>query len=91
MCSFQEGSLNVVKEAMSSNCKGVFTAVGDVEYLVDNVKGYSICDFNPESLINSIREVDLVEGCGGRERIISLGLDLGNIAKKLKLIYLNLV
>jgi len=91
MCSFQEGSPNVVKEAMASNCKGVFTDVGDVKNLVDNVNGYSICNFNPDSLINSILKVDQMENCGGRERIISLGLNLENIAKKLRMIYLNLV
>lgn len=42
MCSFQEGSPNVVKEAMACNCKGVFTDVGDVKYLINNTNGYSI-------------------------------------------------
>ncbi|GGF44783.1 glycosyltransferase family 4 protein [Echinicola rosea] len=91
MCSFQEGSPNVVKEAMACNCKGVFTDVGDVRYLVNNTKGYFICDFTPEDLFEKIIKVVSLEECAGRTRLFELGLSLPKVATKLKNIYLSVL
>lgn len=87
MCSLQEGSPNVVKEAMASNCKGVFTDVGDVRQLVGETEGYEICGWDPAGLERAILKVDSMKTCSGRERIIKLGLDIGTVAKKLRSIY----
>ena len=87
MCSFEEGSPNVVKEGMACNCKGVFTDVGDVRYLVDKVAGYEICDFDPMDLIDKIEKVISIPKCHGRERIIELKLDLPMVADNLIGIY----
>ncbi|AWW33282.1 glycosyl transferase family 1 [Echinicola strongylocentroti] len=89
MCSIQEGSPNVVKEAMASNCKGVFTDVGDVREVVGNTPGYGITSFKKEDLLDKILEVDAMPICQGRNRLIDKKLDTKNIALKLKSIYLD--
>ncbi|GGZ14932.1 glycosyl transferase group 1 [Echinicola pacifica] len=91
MCSQQEGSPNVVKEALASNCKGVFTNVGDVEYVIGNTPGYAITDFTQQELVKKIHEVDLIASCHGRQRLIKLGLDTKNIALRIKDIYTSLL
>ncbi|WP_245949348.1 glycosyltransferase family 4 protein [Echinicola strongylocentroti] len=87
MCSFQEGSPNVVKEAMACNCKGVFTDVGDVKYLINNTKGYQICDFSPEDLFDKINNVVYSQECEGRKRLFDLKLSVPEVASRLKNIY----
>jgi teichuronic acid biosynthesis glycosyltransferase TuaC len=89
MCSLEEGSPNVVKEAMACNCKGVFTDVGDVRYLVEGTAGYRISDFSTYDLANKIIEVTKSNDCEGRKKIEELGLELNQIAEKLKKIYIK--
>ncbi|QDH80088.1 glycosyltransferase family 4 protein [Echinicola soli] len=89
VCSLQEGSPNVVKEAMASNCKGVFTDVGDIREVVGNTPGYAITSFKKEDLLDNILKVDAMTVCKGRERLIEKKLDTKNIALKLKAIYLD--
>lgn len=87
MCSLEEGSPNVVKEGMACNCKGVFTDVGDVRYLVDKTPGYAITDFDATDLAQKILEVMDMSNCDGRQRLLDLKLDLPTVADKLKNIY----
>ncbi|WP_299701328.1 glycosyltransferase [uncultured Pontibacter sp.] len=87
MCSYDEGSPNVVKEGMACNCKGVFTDVGDVRYLVDNTQGYAITDFDAKDLTKKILEVIAMNHCEGRQKLLNLKLDLPTVADKLKRIY----
>jgi len=87
LCSFQEGSPNVVKECMASNCKGVFTPVGDVEVLVKGVKGYKIAGFNSRQFLHAILEVDKIDRAEGRDALLEKGLDIESVAKKLRDIY----
>nr|WP_236252819.1 glycosyltransferase family 4 protein [Echinicola sp. 20G] len=87
MCSLQEGSPNVVKEAMACNCKGVFTDVGDVASLIGNTKGYVLTDFDPVDLKNKILGLINTNECDGRSRLLELGLDLNSVALRLKNIY----
>jgi teichuronic acid biosynthesis glycosyltransferase TuaC len=87
MCSLEEGSPNVVKEGMACNCKGVFTDVGDVRYLVDKTLGYAITDFDVTDLAQKILEVMDMNNCNGRQRLLDLKLDLPTVADKLKNIY----
>ncbi|MEX2512313.1 MAG: glycosyltransferase family 4 protein [Cyclobacteriaceae bacterium] len=89
MCSYEEGSPNVVKEGMACNCKGVFTDVGDVSYLLEDTEGYAITGFDPIELADKIRKVIAMKKCNGRERLIELKLDLPSVAEKLKKIYLS--
>lgn len=87
MCSLEEGSPNVVKEAMACNCKGVFTDVGDVRYLVEGTEGYQITDFDAEDLVKKVIAVAKSTKCDGRRRLEDLGLELNEVAKKLRKIY----
>lgn len=87
MCSFEEGSPNVVKEGMACNCKGVFTDVGDVRYLVEGVEGYEIADFDSLDLVEKIIKVISKDQCRGRERLLELKLDLPMVAENLIKIY----
>ncbi|MDO6440359.1 glycosyltransferase family 4 protein [Cyclobacterium sp. 1_MG-2023] len=89
MCSYEEGSPNVVKEGMACNCKGVFTDVGDVRYLLEDTEGYAITGFDPIELAEKIKSVVEMKECKGRERLIELKLDLPLVAEKLKKIYLS--
>ncbi|GGZ14927.1 hypothetical protein GCM10007049_03680 [Echinicola pacifica] len=87
MCSLQEGSPNVVKEAMACNCKGIFTDVGDVRYLIEDTRGYEITDFNSDDLFKKAVSVVNAKECDGRKRLIQLRLSLPEVANKLKNIY----
>lgn len=87
MCSLDEGSPNVVKEGMACNCRGVFTDVGDVRYLVDRTEGYAITDFDATDLMQKILEVLNMSHCNGRQKLLDLKLDLPTVADKLKRIY----
>jgi hypothetical protein len=87
LCSFQEGSPNVVKECMASNCKGVFTSVGDVKYLVEDVEGYRITQWNPKELLDAILSLENTQTVNGRQSLKEKGLDILSVAKKLRKIY----
>jgi len=89
MCSLEEGSPNVVKEGMACNCKGVFTDVGDVRFLIEKTVGYEISEFESEDLLNKILKLINSENCDGRKRILELGLNLPSVAYKLKNIYIK--
>lgn len=87
MCSLKEGSPNVVKEAMASDCKGVFTDVGDVKEIVGNTIGYAIVPFDSNKLEQAILQISNEERCEGRERLNELQLDSSAVAKKIRCIY----
>ncbi len=83
-----EGSVNVVKEAMACNLPIVSTNVGDVKKNISDIDGCYITTNDP----NDIKEKILLalnhnQRTRGREKLISLGLDSENIAKKLINIY----
>jgi hypothetical protein len=87
LCSFQEGSPNVVKECMASNCRGVFTPVGDVEDLVRDVSGYKVAGWDSNEFLNAVLDVLQEDKVEGRKALISKGLDIGSVAKKLREVY----
>jgi teichuronic acid biosynthesis glycosyltransferase TuaC len=94
LCSFHEGSPNVIKEAMACNCPIVSTDVGDVNWVISGTKGCYISDFDPACLAQKIElAISYSRSQGrtnGRERIIQLGLDSESVAKKINAIYLKL-
>jgi teichuronic acid biosynthesis glycosyltransferase TuaC len=91
MTSFHEGSPNVVKEAMACNCPVVCTEVGDIKELFSNTPGYFITPYDPNVVAEKIEKaLDFRNEnyfTRGRERIIELGLDAENIAKKIIEVY----
>ncbi|RTL60796.1 MAG: glycosyltransferase [Sphingobacteriales bacterium] len=91
LCSFAEGSANVVKEAMACNCPMVVTNAGDAAWVVGNEPGCYVSDHSPENFAAAIAKAlefgDTTGRTKGRERIIKLGLDAGAIADKLISIY----
>ncbi|MBN2665241.1 MAG: glycosyltransferase family 4 protein, partial [Bacteroidales bacterium] len=83
-----EGSPNVIKEAMACNCPFVSTDVGDVRWLSEGVKGCFLTSSDPYDIAAGIKEaLDPGGRSEGRERIISLGLDSGSVAMKIKSVY----
>lgn len=90
--SKSEGSPQALKEAMACNCPIVATDVADVKYLLGDIEGHYICDFDAKDLANKlIRAFDYGKRTDGRSRIIELGLDNSIIAEKLLGIYKDVI
>lgn len=91
VCSFMEGSPNVVKEAMACNCPIVATPVGDVNWVLGNTPGCYTSSFQPQDFANKLSEaLTFSEQHGrtrGEARIRELGLDSVSVAKRVLKIY----
>ena len=89
MTSANEGSPNVIKEAMACNCPIVVTDVGDVRWVTDGVDGTYVSDtFEPEELAGLLKKaLGFGARTRGRERIVALGLTSELVAQKLIRIY----
>ncbi|MEZ5044594.1 MAG: glycosyltransferase [Saprospiraceae bacterium] len=87
LCSFSEGSPNIVKEAMTCNRPMVVTNVGDTEWLLGDMEGCHLGDFDPKDFGQKIEKALVfaeTEGLTkGRERIMELQLDAPTISHKL--------
>lgn len=96
LCSFSEGSPNVVKEAMACNCPMVVTNAGDAAWVVSDTPGcYVSPSYEPEDFAKKLRlALQFAEKHGrttGRERLLALGLDAKSIAGKVTGIYVTLL
>lgn len=91
MTSKSEGSPMIIKEAMACNCPIVSTDVGDVEYVLGQTEGCYLTTHDPEDISDKIKlALDFSTKKGrtkGRERIISLGLDIDTVASRIAEIY----
>lgn len=91
MTSLHEGSPNTVKEAMACNCPVVSTPVGDVPLLLNGIQGCYVCSSDEQEFADNInRAMEFARRSNrtaGRERLLALGLDSENIAKRIRDIY----
>jgi len=91
VCSFMEGSSNVVKEAMACNLPVISTRVGDAEIIFGNEPGHFLISFDPKDAADKIRMAinfrKMYGYTNGRERLKSLGLDEKSVAMKLIEVY----
>ena len=93
MTSKTEGSPQVIKEAMACGCPIVSVDVGDVAERVSGVEGcYVVSSREPRDIANALQLAMAFEGkTNGRQRIIEMGLDNEQVAKRLVEIYKQLV
>ena len=89
MTSANEGSPNVIKEAMACNCPIVVTDVGDVRWITEGVDGTYVSNtFEPEELSGLLNKaLEFGARTQGRKRIVDLGLTSERVAQKLIRIY----
>jgi teichuronic acid biosynthesis glycosyltransferase TuaC len=95
LTSTQEGSPNVIKEAMASNCPIVSTDVGDVRWLFGETDGHILCSFDPKDVAEKIETAvkfrSINKFTQGRERLLKLELSSSKIAQKIHAIYLQVL
>jgi len=95
VCSYMEGSPNVIKEAMACNCPIVATDVGDVKWVLGETEGCYIASFKPEDYATKLNEALRFSETRGRtygeQRIRQLGLDAQTVAKRILEIYKKVI
>ena len=89
MTSINEGSPQVIKEALACGCPIVSVDVGDVKERVEGVEGCYIAKTRePNELADLLNKALAFEGkTRGKEKIVADGLDNGKVAEKLMEIY----
>ena len=87
-----EGSPQALKEAMACNCPIVATDVADIKHLLGDVDGHYICKFDAQDVANQITKAfNFGKRTNGQQRVIDLGLTNDLVAKKLVVIYRNIL
>lgn len=91
VCSYMEGSPNVVKEAMACNIPIVATDIGDVRWVLGDTPGCFLASFDPRDFADKLElalQFASVQGrTFGEERIRLLGLDSETVAKRVVEVY----
>lgn len=93
MTSKTEGSPQVVKEAMACGCPIVSVDVGDVAERTSGVEGcYVVPTREPKDIAEALQKALAFSGrTNGRERIMEMGLSNEQVAKRLEIIYENVL
>lgn len=95
LCSFGEGSPNVVKEAMTCSCPMVVTPAGDAAWVVGDEPGCYVSTYDPADFAEKLQAALVfaeTEGrTKGRERILRMGLDADAIAAKIEAVYCGIL
>jgi glycosyltransferase involved in cell wall biosynthesis len=91
LTSLNEGSPQFTKEAMACGCPIVSTDVGDVRRQFGDIEGCYISSFNAKDVAEKIQwAIDYAKKkrrTKGRQHIRNLGLDSKSTAKKIKVVY----
>ena len=91
MCSYMEGSPNVIKEAMACNCPIVTTDVGDIRWVIGKTEGCYVASFSAEDYAAKLKEaLNFAENhkrTRGAQRIQELGLDFKTVASRIAELY----
>ena len=88
--SLQEGSPNVIKEAMACNLPIVSVDVGDVREVIGRTKGCYVTSFDAFEIAEKLRLV-LENGKRTNGRVSIRHLEINNIARKIIGIYLSVL
>lgn len=95
LTSYNEGSPNVIKEAMACNIPIVSTDVGDVKWVLEGTEGCYLTSFEAKDVANKIEKaIKFSKENGktkGRERLRYLGLDSKSTAEKIIKIYKSIL
>jgi glycosyltransferase involved in cell wall biosynthesis len=90
LTSYNEGSPNVIKEAMACNIPIVSTNVGDVEEVIGQTKGCFITSLNPYDVAEKIKQaIRYGKRTNGRTNIAQY--EASSIAKKIIKIYDSII
>lgn len=88
MTSFSEGSPQFIKEAMACNCPVVSVAVGDVPDVIRDIEGCYNTSYQIDDVTQQLRQaLSFGKRTDGRKRLIECRLDAQTVAKRIILIY----
>ena len=91
VCSFMEGSPNLVKEAMACNCPIVTTDVGDVRWVIGETDGCFVADFTADDFARKLESAILYSQkrgrTRGRDQIMALGLGAQDVSQRVIEVY----
>lgn len=92
MTSLNEGSPQIIKEALCCGCPIVSVKVGDVTSLIAGIEGCFLVERNAQEIASRLKVAFTSQRQGeGRNRIIESGLDNTTIATKITSIYQDLI